>query len=55
MEKGQGPALAVEFRLAVYPTLFFVDGNGTIVHTSEGYHSAEQLLAIGTQVMAAKK
>lgn len=48
MEKGEGPQLASQYQVRVYPTFLFVDGNGKIVHRSIGYHNPDQLLELGS-------
>ncbi len=48
MEKGEGPDLASRYKVEAYPTLLFVDGEGTVVHRALGYHDVAQFLALGT-------
>jgi thioredoxin 1 len=50
MEKGEGPALALQYPLEGYPTLLFIDGDGKVVKKVLGYISPEELLAIGKGV-----
>ncbi len=50
MEVGEGPALAQQYPLEGYPTLFFIDGNGKVVRNVLGYMSANDLLAVGKSV-----
>ncbi|MFK7809147.1 MAG: thioredoxin family protein [Saprospiraceae bacterium] len=47
MEKGEGVGLSVDHNVMVYPTLLFIDSEGTVVHRSAGYHTAEQFLELG--------
>lgn len=47
MEKGVGPKLATHFALDSYPTLYFIDCTGEPVSTNVGYHTANDLLALG--------
>lgn len=50
MEKGEGPALALQYPLEAYPTLFFIDSDGKVIKKVIGYQSPEGLLAIGKGV-----
>lgn len=47
MEKGEGPELAQQFGVEAYPTLLFVDGEGTVVHRALGFHNKDQFLELG--------
>lgn len=47
MEKGEGPDLAQRYEVQAYPTLLFVDGNGTVVHRALGFHNKDQFLELG--------
>lgn len=51
MEKGEGPNLAREYEVRAYPTLLFVDGSGTLVHRSAGYHDKEKFIELGSIAM----
>ena len=50
MEKGEGPALSQVYPLEAYPTLLYIDGNGKVLKKVLGYHSPEELIAIGKSV-----
>jgi thioredoxin 1 len=50
-EKGIGVELAKKFNITGYPTLLFVDGSGKLVAKTIGYHTPEQLLDVGKQVI----
>ncbi len=47
MEKGEGIDVARDYDVNVYPTLLFISGDGTLVHRSAGYHTADQFLDLG--------
>lgn len=47
MEKGEGIALAQKYGVRAYPSLFFIDHNGTLKKTALGYHNVSQLIKIG--------
>lgn len=46
MEEGQGPELARKFQVNSYPTLIFLQANGTLITKAIGYHSSEEFLNI---------
>jgi thioredoxin 1 len=50
-EKGVGVELAKQYNITGYPTLLFVDGNGNLVVKTMGYHTPEQLIDVGKQVV----
>lgn len=47
MEKGVGPSIGQKFGVNAYPSLFFVDAQEKVVGANIGFHTADQLLAIG--------
>lgn len=51
MEKGEGPKLAENFSVNVYPTLIFADASGNLVHRAVGYHLPEQLIELGKKAI----
>jgi len=51
MENGEGVNLARTYNVNVFPTLLFVDGEGSLVHRSAGYHNVEQFLTLGTEAL----
>ncbi len=51
MERGMGLEFAKEHPVRAYPTLFFINSEGEIVHTVVGAQSVEALLSIGKKVL----
>jgi thioredoxin-related protein len=47
MEEGEGIALAEKYAVGVFPTLLFLDAEGTILHRAVGYHSIPKFLELG--------
>jgi thiol-disulfide isomerase/thioredoxin len=47
MEKGEGVELAVLYKVAAYPTLLYIDGDGKLVHRGVGYQAAPDLIQLG--------
>jgi thioredoxin-related protein len=52
MEKGEGLAFAQEYQVNAYPTLLFVDGDGSLVHKHLGAVPAEQFLTVGQDAVS---
>ncbi len=50
-EKGIGVELAKKYNIIGYPTLLFVDSSGNLVAKTMGYHTPEQLIEVGEQVV----
>ncbi|MEO1627139.1 MAG: thioredoxin fold domain-containing protein [Bacteroidota bacterium] len=55
MEKGEGPEVARAYRVMVYPTLLFVDGEGKLVHRAAGFKDVDQLIELGDIAMGSDK
>ncbi|GAB5553112.1 MAG: hypothetical protein Sapg2KO_27030 [Saprospiraceae bacterium] len=51
MEKGEGPAFAKKYPVRAYPTLMFIDYDGTLVHQKVGAQSVTSLLALGKEAL----
>jgi thiol-disulfide isomerase/thioredoxin len=51
MEEGEGPELAEKFGLGSYPTLYFIDGDGKILHKKVGSMEASELLQLGVDAI----
>lgn len=51
MEKGEGPAFAKKYPVRAYPTLMFIDYDGTLVHQKVGAQSVTSLLALGEEAL----
>ncbi|NQZ75145.1 MAG: DUF255 domain-containing protein [Ekhidna sp.] len=54
MEAYPGLEVAEEFKVAVFPTFLFLDGNGNIVHRGCGSMDATEFLNLGEDVLAGK-
>ena len=52
MEKGEGPGLARKYRVRGYPSLLFLNADGSVAHTKLGAQDASSFLALGKRVMA---
>lgn len=50
MEKGEGIELAKQLNIRAYPTLFFINSNGEVVHRVAGYHTISQFMEVGNLV-----
>ena len=55
MEKGEGKQLARKFGLRVYPTLFFIDGDGKVIKKTEGAYPPAPLINLAKQVIGSTK
>ena len=51
-EKGEGIHLVRKYRIRGYPSLIFVDSDGKLIAQTAGYHTPEQLIEIGKQVLS---
>jgi thioredoxin-related protein len=47
MEKGEGPAIAQQYRVTSYPTFLFLDEKGATVHLAKGGRPADQFIGQG--------
>ncbi len=55
MEAGEGPGIAEKFKVTAYPTLFFIDGDGVLMHKSVGALEANALIALGHDAVNPQK
>ena len=46
-EAGDGEVLANQYRISAYPSLFFIDKNGTVIKQAQGYHDVSELMKLG--------
>ncbi len=51
MEKGEGPAFAIEYSVAGYPTLLFLSSDGKVLDRNLGGLTVDQLLDRGEKVV----
>ena len=54
MEQGEGPEFRAKYGVSAYPTLFFINAEGKVVHKDLGYKTPEQLIQTGTDAKAKK-
>lgn len=47
MEKGIGRQIAQKYGVTAYPTLYFIDGEGTVIKKAIGYHNVQQMIMLG--------
>ena len=50
-EKGDGLIIAEKYKIISYPTLFFVNCDGELVHSSFGARTPEELIELGEKVI----
>jgi len=53
MEKGEGKALARKYRVTAYPSLFFINADGSLRKKAVGYHNPDQIIQLGKTALAA--
>lgn len=51
MERGMGLEFAKKYPVRAYPTLFYIDANGEVVHKAVGAQREEALISIGRRVL----
>ncbi|MEM6376997.1 MAG: thioredoxin family protein [Bacteroidota bacterium] len=51
LEKGEGPAFAKKYPVRAYPTLMFIDFDGTLVHQKVGGLNASALVELGKEAL----
>lgn len=44
MEKGEGPGLQRKYEVTAYPTLLFINGEGTLIHKAVGFQAPQALM-----------
>ena len=50
-EKGEGINLAQQYKIEAYPSLFFINGEGTVVSKAMGFLPPEQFIQFGESVL----
>ncbi|MEO7046184.1 MAG: thioredoxin family protein [Ferruginibacter sp.] len=55
MEIGEGPSIAKQYEVTAYPTLFFIDGDGKVLHKYVGALEADELLDLGKDAINPNK
>ena len=53
MEKGEGKALARKYRVTAYPSLFFINADGSVRKKAVGYHNPDQIIQLGKTALTA--
>lgn len=53
-EKGEGIELASRYKVGSYPTLLFLNEDGTILKKVVGYHNPEEFLELGQEILKLK-
>jgi len=51
MEKGEGPALSSKLELTAYPTIYYINGNGEVVHKNVGYLGIDEFISTGKKAL----
>lgn len=49
-EKGDGPALALKYRVRGYPTFLFINSDGKVVYRTDGFLNAKNFLDLGEKI-----
>lgn len=52
MEKGEGPQLAEKYYIFAYPSLLFMNYDGTVAHRFAGYQDQNGVLALGNRALS---
>ncbi len=52
MEKGEGPKLAEKYYIFAYPSLLFVNYDGSVAHRFAGYQDQDGVLALGNNALS---
>jgi thiol-disulfide isomerase/thioredoxin len=55
MEKGEGIDLASKYKVNLYPTLLYIDGDGEIVHRTAGFMGPKEFIELGKIAVAPEK
>jgi thioredoxin-related protein len=50
MERGEGLSFRKKYPVSAFPTLFFIDGNGKVVHKQKGAQQEDGLIKLGEMV-----
>ncbi len=49
-EKGDGPALAIKYKVRGYPTFLFINSDGKVVYRTDGFLNAKNFLDLGEKI-----
>lgn len=50
-EKGEGEEIAQKYHVSGFPTLLFVNSDGSVVKSTMGYHNPKQFIELGKSVL----
>lgn len=50
-EKGEGEEIARKYKVSGFPTLLFVNPDGSVVKSTMGYHNPKQFIELGKSVL----
>jgi thiol:disulfide interchange protein len=50
-EKGEGIELAQKYKIRGYPSLIFIDSNGTLIAQTAGFRNPKQFIELGKQIV----
>jgi len=51
MEKGEGPTIAQKYNVRSYPSLFFINGSGSVQYQAEGFRDPSSLVNLGKEAI----
>lgn len=50
-EKSEGVEISNKYGVTAYPTLLFINGDGTVVYSIAGFHNPKELIELGKSVI----
>lgn len=55
VETGEGPMLAQKYSVTAYPTLIFINREGSVISKSLGFHESKDFLDLGKKIVQSEK